>query len=179
MMHFAVSFALLFAVTIGLQAQTFPHITLHGAVLPNHSYVPFGEVKDDETERGQKGVECHTDLATCCTKEGNIPGAGAWHFPNGTRISFDQLSDIHIYMRRQSQKVVLYQRQGGKANYSGIYQCAVPTNSSSPGVELVYVGVYNESDGKKYSTTGASESVCSTIAYPHYLMYCCSSFLVY
>lgn len=144
-MHLTVFFSLFFALMILPQTQTFPFVTLHDAVLPNHSYVPFGEVEDDTSD---SGVECHTDLATCCTSEQG-KAAGAWYFPNGTRLPFDQLTNTFTYMRRRSGKIVLYERMGGSASYSGIYQCAVPTNSSSPGVKVVYIGIYKNNDGKQ------------------------------
>ena len=144
-MHFTVSFAFLFALTIVSQAETFPRVVFRGDVLPNHSYVPFAEVQHDGTDYG---VECHTDLPTCCTRQQGNP-AGTWHFPNGSRLSFNQLSDAHTFMRRLPQKVVLYQRQGGSAKHSGIYQCLVPTLSSSSGEKMVYVGIYRGNDGKQ------------------------------
>ena len=144
MMHFTVSFALLFALTIGSQTQTFPRVVFRGDVLPNHSYVPFPIVQHDGTDNG---VECRTDLPTCCTGQQGNP-ASAWHFPNGSRLSFNQKSDANTYMRRLHQKVVLYQNLWGGAKHSGIYQCLVPTLSSSSGEKMIYVGIYKGNDGK-------------------------------
>ena len=158
-MHFTVSFALLFALT---QAQTFPRVLFRGDVLPNHSYVPFARVEHDGTDYG---VECHTDLPTCCAKQQGNP-AGAWYFPNGDRLSFNQLSDAHTYMRRLPQKVVLYQRQAGSAKHSGIYQCLVPTLSSSSGEKMVYVGIYRGNDGKKIFNTQVLLSVIKLSSIP-------------
>ena len=163
-MHFIVSFALLFAVTIGSQNKTFPRVVFRGTVLPNHSYVPFARVGHDQTDNG---VECHIDLATCCNVTHGNP-AGAWYFPNSNRLTFDQLR--HTYMRRLLKKIVLYQRQGETAKDSGIYHCAVPTNSSSPDEKGVYVGIYNDDGGKK-----TKSSLCTYmlyLAYQQNLKYC-------
>ena len=145
-MHFTISFPVLFAVMIGSHTQTFPRIFFDGALLPNHSYVPFREVGHDASAKGS-GVECRTDLSTCCGGQGD--NGRAWYFPNGTRLSFSQY--LHTYMRRASKKVVLYKGSRFTDGHSGIHRCAVPTVSSSPGMEVVYVGIYNGNDGKRYS----------------------------
>ena len=124
----------IFVMMTTTQAQTVPYLTFEGFILSNHSYIDISDVGAD--------VECHTDLTTCC-RSGDGNAAGAWYFPDGRRVSFD---NKNIYMRREEQKVVLYKRGGIIATTFGIYQCQIPINSSAS-MEIIYAGIYNRIEG--------------------------------
>ena len=135
---------LIFVVLTVSQTQPVPYLTFHGFNLSNHSYIPFGSDSFDPDGVGYdgtgRGVECHTDLTTCCSSSDGS-AAGAWYFPNGNRLSFDQYYLSSIYMRRESQKVVLYQRPVGYAKISGIYQCKIPITLEGD-LKVIFAGIY-------------------------------------
>ena len=102
--------------------------------LANNSYVNFSLVDDDSDS-----VQCHTDLATCCSR---IQGShrGDWFFPNGSRLTF-HVSNIHEF--RNNRKVDL--RRKTSTSPSGMYRCDVETVASQNKTmtrETVYVGLY-------------------------------------
>ena len=85
------------------------------------------------------GVQCHTDLNTCCSKpQGD--DRGDWYFPNGIRLPFP--GPVNLYETRGAQVVVL--RYRGSGGTSGIYHCDIETNAvnDDDGRESVYVGLY-------------------------------------
>ena len=69
---------------------TFPYVSFMGQTLANHSYVNFSLIGKTEME----SVQCHTDLRTCCSSGQGIH-RGDWYFPNGSRLPFDGVNDIH------------------------------------------------------------------------------------
>ena len=102
--------------------------------LANNSYVNFSLVDD-----GSDSVQCHTDLATCCSyRQGSH--RGDWYFPNGSRLSF-HVSNIHEF--RNNHRVDL--RRKTSTSPSGIYRCDIETVASHNKTmtrETVYVGLY-------------------------------------
>ena len=61
---------------------------------------------------GGEGVQCITDLTTCCISTVGQHG-GDWYFPNGTRLGFSG-DGVDIYEVRVSQRVDL--RRSTNAN---------------------------------------------------------------
>ena len=55
--------------------------------LANHSYVDRSQVRRSDSGDGGEGVQCITDLATCCTS-GDGAYRGDWYFPDGTILPF-------------------------------------------------------------------------------------------
>ena len=103
--------------------------------LANHSYVNFSLVDD-----GRDSVQCHTDLATCCSRGQGIH-RGDWFFPNGSRLSFRSISDIHE--SRNDRRVDLHRKIS--TSPSGMYRCDMETVASHNKTmtrETVYVGLY-------------------------------------
>ena len=141
-MNIITFFGVLFVVVNVSQTQPVPYLTFNGFNLSNHSYIALEDVGDDDTDRG---VECHTDLTTCCTSM-NGEAAGYWFHPDGSRPPFTPY--IHVsdmYMRRGTQKVFLY-RYFNQKNILGIFQCNVPTSHTKMGI-IIYAGIYNKNKG--------------------------------
>ena len=128
----------LLSALVEVHSQTVPYVSFMGTNLPNHSYVDLtlvGGARD-----GSDGVQCHTDLLTCCNA---TQGAdrGDWYFPNGSRLNLNKES-IDIYESREVQQVVLHRRNS--SDTSGIYRCTVEINAvhNDSGRGTVYVGMY-------------------------------------
>ena len=131
------------------EGEEYPHVSLNGMVLANHSYINLLLVND--TESGS--VQCHTDLNTCC-RPTNGPHRGDWFFPSGSVLGFRSSGD-DIYERQGPERVDLRRRNNGSD--SGIYHCSIatlagiPSNIDDPVVpEHVYVGLYDS--GGQYNT---------------------------
>ena len=133
----------LLSALVEINSQTVPYVSFMGSNLTNHSYVDLTLVRD--ARNGGDGVQCHTDLLTCCN---STQGAdrGDWYFPNGSRLNF-QGDPGDMYQYREAQQVVLHRRNNGDT--SGIYHCTVETNAVHSGDksdittrETVYAGLY-------------------------------------
>ena len=77
----------------------------------------------DDYRNGSDGVQCITDLSTCCS---NSQGQhrGDWYFPDGTRLPFP-INGL-IFESRGDQRVNLFRRSGGNSPV-GIYRCFIAT----------------------------------------------------
>ena len=116
------------------QAHPIPYLMINGSRLSNHSYIALSGIRAEGTGFG---LECH--LITCWGAEGGNT-TGAWHFPDGTRMS-DYSSNAN-----ESKKVVMYQNHyDGKVGVSGIYRCEMLT--AFGGNESVYAGIYANDKG--------------------------------
>ena len=129
---------------VEVHSQTAPYVTFRGNTLPNHSYVDFHLVPYHESGRG---VQCHTDLQSCCRMEHGIH-RGDWFVPNNTKLPFPRELTA-IYENRGAQQVSLYRRHIFKINnlVSGIYRCVIATNATHNDTdesigEIIYVGLY-------------------------------------
>ena len=92
--------------------QTFPYVSFMSQTLANHSYVDLSQVGRPDIGDGE-GVQCITDLATCCTgSDGHH--RGDWYFPDGTRLPFAYL-DVDTFETRVSQRVDI--RRNTDASY--------------------------------------------------------------
>ena len=137
MMLAVVSF-ILFWFLVGVDSKTFPYVSFMGQTLANHSYVDFARVGN--LINSSDNVQCHTDLDSCCT---NSQGSyrGDWYFPNGNRLLFQSLNDIH--QARQDRAVHL--RRNRATSPSGLYRCDIETVASHVNKmnrDRVYVGLY-------------------------------------
>ena len=128
--------------------QTFPRLSFMSQTLANHSYVDLSQVGRPDIGDGE-GVQCITDLATCCTgSDGHH--RGDWYFPDGTRLPFAYL-DVDTFETRVSQRVDI--RRNTNANSpTGIYRCDIPTLALHDDTDIsvrdtVYVGLYTASGG--------------------------------
>ena len=124
-------------------SQSFPHVSFYGQTLANHSYVDLSLVGDDYYS-GSDGVQCHSDLNTCCSHPQG-PHRGDWHLPNGIRLPIPGGGDI--FEARGPQRVALHRRNNALPP-TGIYRCDIPTNAVHSYTDrsvrdTVYVGLYN------------------------------------
>ena len=128
-------------------SQTVPYISFMGTNLPNHSYIDFTQVGDEED--GSDSVQCHTDLITCCRNaQGN--DRGDWYFPGGSRLQFSHGATNRVFERRQAQRVDLG-FHGSPTPPEGIYRCGIETSATSgDNRETVYVGMYYSTNRGQY-----------------------------
>ena len=118
--------------------------------LANHSYVDLSQVGRPDIYNGGEGVQCITDLGTCCTSSQG-PHRGDWYFPDGTRLPFPQ-PNVHTFEDRETQRVDLRRNRGTNSSTVGIYRCDIPTevvhdDSDISVRDTVYVGLYTASGG--------------------------------
>ena len=150
--------------------QTFPYVSFNGQALGNNSYVDVGRVGRPDAPKGGvrgKGVQCITDLSTCCTSTDG-GHRGDWYFPNGTRLPFNA-PDVDIYEFRDAQRVDIRRRRYSYNDLNsptGIYRCDIPTNAihddtDSSVRDTVYVGLYTASGGNHLIVM----SCCVCVAY--------------
>ena len=127
--------------------QTFPRLSFMGQTLANHSYVDLSQVGNDGS--GSEGVQCITDLTTCCTSTDGSH-RGDWYFPDGTQLPFNR-DNVGIYEIRVAQRVDL-RRKNNANSPTGIYHCDIPANAVHYDTDIsvrdtVYVGLYTASGG--------------------------------
>ena len=149
---------------VEVHSQTFPRLSFMSQTLANHSYVDLSLVGRPDVGDGGEGVQCITDLTTCCTS-GDGGHHGDWYFPNGTRLPY-AAPGIHAFQTPVSQGVDL-RRNSGTNSPTGIYRCDIPTNdvhddtSNSPR-DTVYVGLYPASGGTRMRTSQQYTMLAST-----------------
>ena len=107
-----------------------------GETLPNHAFVNLSLVGTAD------GVQCHTDLTTCCSVTQGVD-RGNWYFPSGDRLGFR--SQNVVFEIRRAQRVDLC-RSGNADRPSGIYCCDIETNAVNRDDittrVTVYAGIY-------------------------------------
>ena len=110
-----------------------------GTNLPNHSYIDLNLV--GESLDGSDGVQCHTDLITCCSRNEG-PDRGDWYYPNGDRLKFSERT-FNEFLIRDAKRVDL-RRRGSHSPTQGVYRCDIETNTvnNQSGNETVYAGLY-------------------------------------
>ena len=111
-----------------------------GKPLPNNSYVNLEDVGDEGN-----GIQCRTDLETCCSDtEGDSPG-GDWYFPNSSRLKFSNDPDV-IIQAREKKTVELRQRdRQGDPPPVGIYTCSIFVSPNAS--KELFVGLYHSNSG--------------------------------
>ena len=67
--------------------QTFPYVYFMHQTLANNSHVDLSQVGRPDIGDGGEGLQCVTDLSTCCTSSDGSH-RGDWYFPDGTRLPF-------------------------------------------------------------------------------------------
>ena len=91
---------------------------------------------------GGEGVQCHTDLTTCCSSDQGMD-RGDWYAPDSEdRLPLESEEDsLHaIYECRGNQSVTLLQRQTAVGQPAGIYRCDIAV--SGPGRGTVFIGLH-------------------------------------
>ena len=124
---------------VEVHSQTAPYVSVMGENLPNHAYVNLTLVGTSNS------VRCNTDLSTCCRAVDGV-AAGEWYFPNASAVRQAPDGDS-IYRALGVQRVILRRRHDTMSG-SGIYRCEVPTSTSNPMNETVYVGLYYAGGGE-------------------------------
>ena len=123
---------------VDVHSQTVPYITFKEEILPNNSYVNLSQVGN--IFGGGAGVQCHTNLTTCCT---GLQGSdtGDWYGPDSdTRLPFFYENNAEALFQHHGDKIVyLYHSRRGVIQY-GIYHCDIAVSGSSRG--RLYVGLY-------------------------------------
>ena len=102
---------------------------------------------------GGEGVQCITDLTTCCTSAADGPHRGDWYFPNGSTLPVPapNVDTVEVHL---SQGLDLRRKSGANSPTVGIYRCDIPTNAVHDDTDIsvrdtVYVGLYTASGGMK------------------------------
>ena len=135
---------------VEVHSQTFPRLSFNGTTLANNSNVNISLVGRPDFGGGGEGVQCITDLTTCCTSGGG-PHRGDWYFPDGDRLPFNS-GNVDTFEVRGTERVDIW-RNSGTNSLTGIYRCDISTNAvhddtaNSPR-DTVYVGLYPASGGK-------------------------------
>ena len=122
-----------------VHSHAVPYVTFMGETLPNNSYVDFSRVGD---RNSGEGVQCHTDLTTCCSRHQEMD-RGDWYAPGTTtRLPFIGHLNTTTFQRHESQRVTLYHssRVLPSDHQSGMYRCDIAVNGSGRGT--VYIGIY-------------------------------------
>ena len=90
---------------VDANSQTIPYMTFMGQTLPNNSYMDLRLVRDPLS--GGEGVQCHTDLTTCCSSDQGMD-RGDWYAPGSEDrlpLKSEEESDDAIYECRGNQSV--------------------------------------------------------------------------
>ena len=141
---------------VEVHSQTFPRLSFDGTTLANHSYVDISQVgRPDVGGGGGEGVQCVTDLTTCCTSPQGFH-RGDWYFPDGTRLPFPA-TNVNTFEVRETQRVNLRRNTDANSPTVGIYRCDIPTNAVHDNTDIsvrdtVYVGLYTASEGMRRVT---------------------------
>ena len=105
---------------VEVHSQTAPYVSFMGETLPNHAFVDLSLVGN--AGDGSDGVQCHTDLQTCCSGSQG-PHRGDWYYPSGDRLQFGGANVV--YQSRTTMRLDL--RRNDNGNTSGIYRCDIET----------------------------------------------------
>ena len=95
---------------VDVNSQTIPYMTFMGQTLPNNSHMDLSLISGPLS--GGEGVQCHTDLTTCCSRhQGN--DSGDWYAPDSEDrlpLESEQESADAVYECHGNQSVTLLQR---------------------------------------------------------------------
>ena len=125
---------------VDANSQIIPYMTFKGQTLPNNSYMDLRLVRD--LFSGGEGVQCHTDLTTCCSRHQGMD-RGDWYAPDSEdRLPLESEEDSAnaTYECRGNQSVTLFQRYPAVSQPAGIYRCDIAVSGSGRGT--VFIGLY-------------------------------------
>ena len=109
--------------------QPAPYVTFMGSVYPSYACIDLAQVGEEESN----GVQCHTDLHTCCTSAQGLD-RGDWYPPDsGSSLPFFSEA-AYIYQKWGDMRVDLYRRDLDSAGDAGqgVYYCAIETVAQNP-----------------------------------------------
>lgn len=142
----------------GSQRSDCSYSIFMGTLFSSNSFVDFNLVE----EASGAGVQCHTDLDTCCS-----PSQGQSHgdLPTGGILpTYAFIASIHIFQAHQSRMVELH-CQTHSSTLNGIYLCDIETNAASNGNwETVYVGLYIS--GGQFMVINEASILCVGLSVP-------------
>ena len=128
-----------------------PYITFGGSVLQNHSYIDLYQIGSTVSD----GVQCHTDLTTCCNSSFGSHSGQWFSYASGITLGdrpYFPGRNIPLYRRGFQQGLALLSASSFAPAHSvnGLYRCDIDTNASTDGGsntdvslrESVYVGIY-------------------------------------
>ena len=104
--------------------------SLHDVYGRISTYIDLSLIRDPLS--GGEGVQCHTDLTTCCSSDQGMD-RGDWYAPGSEDrlpLESEEDSDDAIYECRGNQSVTLLQRKTAESQPAGIYCCDIYYNSS-------------------------------------------------
>ena len=134
---------------VEVHSQSFPRLSFMSQTLANNSYVDLSQVGNDFS--GSDGVQCLTDLSSCCTGTQGPVHRGDWYFPDGDRLPFNG-DNVGFFEFRVSQGVDIRLWNNANSPTVGIYRCYIPTiaihdDTDASVRDTVYVGLYTASGG--------------------------------
>ena len=125
---------------VDANSQSIPYMTFMGKILPNNSYMDLSLISDPLS--GGEGVQCHTDLTTCCSRhQGN--DSGDWYAPDSEDrlpLKSEEESAHAVYECHGNQSVTLLRRHTAVRQPTGIYRCDIAVSGSGRGT--VFIGLY-------------------------------------
>lgn len=113
--------------------------------ISNHSLLILTDIGEDLA----MGVRCLTTRTDCCdTLTTGSSGIGDWLFPSDTPLKSlgSTAEGVDLYRDREFGEVVLYRRNNATSP-QGVYRCEIPVDSTSQDIDVVYIGLYSESNG--------------------------------
>lgn len=128
----------LISVLVEVNLETFPLLMFNGTTLPNHTYMDFNLVGNEQ----DTGVECHTDLPNSENR------AMDWYFPSGKRLhDRSSIFDIYVTHKDKNKNIPnknVQVRRKRNPETSGIYRCDTKTSAVNNGNrETIYAGLYS------------------------------------
>ena len=133
-----------FAVAIHCSAAA-ASLWLRGESLPNNSYVNLSDVGDEN-----EGVQCRTDLKTCCSITESNHHRGDWIFPDRSPLPFSNEPNSNMIFQARTDMRVDMRRRVGSSDPPppGIYSCSISVSPNGSTEEL-FVGLYLPDSGGK------------------------------
>ena len=127
-------------------SQQMLSLEYNSQTIPNHSLLLLADIG----ESLDRGVRCLTNRTDCCDSiTTGSSGVGDWVFPSGTPLNsmFSTSEDVDLYRDREPGEVDLYRRNNATSP-EGVYRCEIPVDNASQDVDVVYIGLYLEDNGK-------------------------------
>ena len=138
---FLLLFLLCVVVEVYSQRQTYPYVSFMAMQLPNHSYVDFNLVGENDND----GLQCHTNIDGCCF----VFQDGNWSFPNGDTVKSTIFFNGY-YMRSERKHIDLHYKGDRREHTSGLYQCKIEVNGNVSTFQgIIYIGLYSSNGGEE------------------------------
>lgn len=117
-------------------------------VLSNNSLVSITDITNDLAT----SLQCLTSRTDCCDSMSSPShvGIGDWILPSGDVLTRESntLVGVDFYRNRRLSGIELLRRNNATSP-EGMYRCEIP--SSSGDMDVVYIGIYVEGNGKSHN----------------------------